>query len=108
MEERLQETRNLIDNRHLLFLRYEDLVKDPMGEMEEIYRRLDLGDFEIARPHLEEYLSSVKDYRTNRYELPPEIESEVTERWGSIIDRYGYTRRSNSLTKERPEELVRG
>ena len=39
---------------------------------------------------LEEYLARNKDYRTNRYELAPEVRAEITRRWGDVIRRYGY------------------
>ena len=38
-------------------VRYEDLVADPLTEVQRIYRQLDLGDFEPARPAIEEYLA---------------------------------------------------
>jgi len=72
-------------------LRYEDLVADPLEQVEQIYQRLDLGDFAAMRPHLEDYLADVADYKTNRYRLPDEEHARVTERWGWIIEKYGYS-----------------
>ena len=49
MHRRLDETRTLLQPERFHELRYEDLVADPLGQLEQIYRRLDLGDFEPTR-----------------------------------------------------------
>src|SRR6266851_3771205 len=71
-------------------VRYEDLVHDPIGEMEKIYDQLGLGEFDEFAPRLKEYLADNAGYETNHYELSAEQEAEITRRWGSIIRRYGY------------------
>ena len=73
-------------------VRYEDLVRDPLGQLRAIYRQLELGDFEPARPGVERYLAEVKDYQTNRYEIAPAHEAEIRRRWGGYMQRYGYDR----------------
>jgi hypothetical protein len=69
---------------------YEDLVADPIGEMEKLYERLDLGGFEEYVPRLKEYLADNSGYETNRYQLDPRQRAEITRRWGDVIRRYGY------------------
>jgi hypothetical protein len=69
---------------------YEDLVADPIGEMEKLYDRLDLGGFEEYVPRLKEYLADNSGYETNRYQLDPRQRAEITRRWGDVIRRYGY------------------
>ena len=71
-------------------VRYEELVKDPVGQMRAVYERLGLGDFEVVRPAIEGYLQRTKDYKTNRHELPAETRDEITRRWDAFIRRYGY------------------
>ena len=63
---------------------------ESLGQLEQVYRVLELGDFARTRPRVEEYLASVKNYETNKYELTAEERSEVTRRWGDVIRRYGY------------------
>lgn len=82
--------RSKIGSSQLYELRYEDLVRDPHGEVKKIYAALDLGDFEHVRPQLEAYLQTQKDYTTNRHELEPEIKAEIQRRWSGYIERYGY------------------
>jgi len=71
-------------------VRYEDLIADPVGRLREAYERLDLGDFSRVEPALEERARSMKRYRTNDYRLEPRLVAEISRRWGSFIDRYGY------------------
>ena len=71
-------------------VRYEDLVRDPCNSMRDVYAKLDLGGFESLRPQLEAAVRSKQGYRTNRYELSPRLEKEITRRWTDYIQRYGY------------------
>lgn len=82
--------KTLVDPQNLYELRYEDLVRDPEGEVQKIYQTLGLGDFEQVRPKLAAYLQGQKDYTTNRHELEPEIKAEIASRWGEYMQRYGY------------------
>lgn len=70
--------------------RYEDLVEDPLRELSRIYDELQLGDFELVRGGIEDYMAKKKNYRANRYELDEEIRAEIDRRWGDFRRRYGY------------------
>jgi omega-hydroxy-beta-dihydromenaquinone-9 sulfotransferase len=71
-------------------LRYEDLVRDPVAQMETVYDHLRLGDFELARPKIEAYMHSQKDYKTNRHQISAETQAEISRRWGPFMRQYGY------------------
>jgi hypothetical protein len=92
MYDKLEETRSELDAAHFYEIRYEDLVKDPVCRMRDLYEHLNLGGFDAYRPRLEQYLANTKDYQTNRYQLTPEQKAEITRRWGKVIERYGYQR----------------
>jgi len=85
-----EEDRKLVDPAHFCEIRYEDLVADPVGQMERVYRDLDLGDYEAAHPAIQQYAERTKDYKVNRYELAPATRDEITRRWGAFAERYGY------------------
>jgi hypothetical protein len=87
---KLEEGRRLVRPARFHELRYEDLIRDPIGEMRRLYEQLELGGFERALPRLERYVAAARDYETNRYELPPEQRADITRRWGAVIRRYGY------------------
>jgi hypothetical protein len=95
--ERIEEGKKLLSPRRFHEVRYEDLIADPVGRMAELYDRLELGGFEEVRPRLEEYLRSQAGYQTNRYpQLAQELRDEITRRWGEIIGRYGYEKKSSN------------
>jgi hypothetical protein len=71
-------------------VRYEDLVADPVGQLERIYRELDLGEFEAVRPKVAAYAQAKQNYRTNRHELPEELRQAIDEQWSAYRKRYGY------------------
>ncbi len=90
--DRLEEDRKLVPPKHFQELKYEDLVRDPIGEMKKLYAKLGLGEVEKVQPRIEAYLAANCDYQTNRYrQLPAETRAEIKRRWNKIIERYGYT-----------------
>jgi omega-hydroxy-beta-dihydromenaquinone-9 sulfotransferase len=83
--------RGSIDPRNICDVRYEDIARDPVGQVQAIYERLELGDFEGFRSDLEAYVAELKDYQPNRHvELEPEIRSEIHRRWAGYFEKYGY------------------
>ncbi len=89
--------RSLSEDR-FLELRYEDLVADPADQLARIYQQLDLGDFEPARPAVEQYAQRTRQYQTNRYELTSETADEITRRWRPYIEQYGYPIRNRDAS----------
>jgi hypothetical protein len=89
--EKLDAARPQLDDSRFYELRYEDLVHNPLGQLGLLYESLELGDFDQVVPRLRQYLAETANYRTNRYDLPPELRDRITHRWGHIIRRYGYT-----------------
>ena len=90
MHQRLDATRNLIDPARFHEIRYEDLLADPVHRMRGIYEHFDLDDFDLVEPAIRAYFEDRAGYRTNRYELPPEMAGEISRRWAPWIERYGY------------------
>jgi hypothetical protein len=68
------------------------LVNSPLPQLEALYAQLELGDFNRARPRVEQYFNREKNYKTNRYELDDARRAEIRERWGDYIKAYGYER----------------
>jgi hypothetical protein len=88
--DRLEEARPLFKPGRFHELRYEELVKDPVGELGKVYAALELDGFDAARPRLVAYLRETGDYETNRYTLTDEQRAKVEAEWGDVIRRYGY------------------
>lgn len=84
------EDRLALGDDQLVELRYEDLVDDPKRQLEEIYGRLDLGDFSRAATAIDAHLSDVKSYRTNRHELDEPTHDLVRREWATYFREFGY------------------
>ena len=71
-------------------IRYEDLVADPVGQLEEAYKQLELGGFETIRKSLEKEAVTMKKYHASTYRPHSRIDAEIARRWQPFLDRYGY------------------
>jgi hypothetical protein len=96
MFEKLEEARPLLAAPRFHELRYEALVQDPVGQLRSLYDKLELGGFERMLPKLRQYLKETNDYRTNHYQLTPELKEAITRRWEKVIERYGYADTAHS------------
>ena len=90
MYRKFEAERDLIPSERFCEIRYEDLVKDPLGNMRAIYEKLGLGGFEMVLPALEEYVAGTAGYQTNKYDLSPELREQISRRWAGFIRQYGY------------------
>jgi hypothetical protein len=90
MYEAFEASRGRIDPSRFCEIRYEDLVKDPVGQMRAVYETLGLTGFQDVLPAFEQYAARAAGYKTNRYQLAANVRDEITRRWGSFIRKYGY------------------
>ncbi|MCP4039093.1 MAG: sulfotransferase [bacterium] len=88
------EQRQLIAPGHLVEIRYEDLDARPMPILEEIYKTLELGDFEAVRSRHEDYLATLGTYEKNRFEFPADVVQIVNDNWDFAFEAFGYPRLS--------------
>lgn len=89
MFERLNADKRMLRADQFYQLAYEDLIKDPLGEMKKIYDYLGLGNFWDALPRIEKYLASNRNHERNPYCLSAAERATVTARWGNVARRYG-------------------
>ncbi len=72
-------------------VRFEDLERDPEGELRAIYRQLDLGWPEAWEPRLRRYLASIRGYRKNTHrELDPAVRRRVADAWHRNFEAWDY------------------
>ncbi len=85
--------RSLIPAGQLVEIAYEDLDRDPVGQLRTIYDGLSLGDFEAVRPAMESYLSSVAGYQKTRHRsLDPSTKARIASACSASFDAWGYPR----------------
>ena len=97
MYEVFEKSRGRIDPSRFCELRYEDLVADPVGQMRSIYEKLGLEGFDALLPALEKHVAGMAGYQTNRHQLSPEVRQQITSRWASFIDKYGYRQETSEV-----------
>lgn len=90
MYKSFRDTRTTLGEEQLFEIRYEDLIADPLGTLEEAYCTLRLGDFEAARPFVEKYLNSLSDYRPNQLSQASSNKVGESEIWQWYRETYGY------------------
>lgn len=83
--------------KELCEVRYEDLIADPIGEMERIYEQLGLGSLDAFREKLVAFTQQRQDHVTNRHELAPELKAEIRRRWSWYFETYGYAEKPGRL-----------
>ena len=85
--------RDLVPPGQLVEIAYEDLERDPVGQVRVIYDGLALGDFEVLRPALNSYLATIRGYRKNRHRpLDEATRRTIAEAWSRNFDAWGYPR----------------
>lgn len=89
--ERFFQDKDLIPAQNLIEVRHEDLVKDQIGIMEEIYKRFDLPSFDRIRSQVQKHIESIADYRANKYFYDDSYIQKVRNTLGFVIDRWRYS-----------------
>ena len=71
-------------------VRFEDLERDPLGEMARLYRQLDLPDWTTAAPAVDAYVRSLAEYQKNELSMSGANVERVRTQWGFAADAWGY------------------
>ena len=90
MMRRYMRDRESIPKGNLVEVRFEDIERDPLAELERIYRELKLPGWERARGPVAAYLATLSGYRKNRYRIDPSVIDIVDRDWGFAVEQWGY------------------
>jgi hypothetical protein len=86
------EERRLIPSSHFHEMSFEELEKDPVGEMRKLYDALGLPEFAKVEPTLRTYLNSQSGYRKNTFrELAFDVRRRIADEWRRCFDEWGYS-----------------
>jgi hypothetical protein len=70
---------------------FEDLERDPIGQMRALYEALALPAFGEVEPAIVRYLATVSGYRKNEYpEIPPATRERIAREWNRSFEAWGY------------------
>jgi omega-hydroxy-beta-dihydromenaquinone-9 sulfotransferase len=87
---RLLEEADRLPSHAIVHVRFEELERDPLGQVERIYRSIKLDDYEVARPRIAAYLRSIQHYTKSSYTFSEESVRRVSEQWQPFIVYFGY------------------
>ncbi len=82
--------RALLREGQLHELRYEDLVRDPVGQMHLLYDSLGLAADDEVGTRVAAYFAGQGDYRPHAYEPDQGVADELRRRWDPFLRRFGY------------------
>jgi len=85
------EQKKQIPAENLVEIKYEDLIKDPLAQVNHIYEQLKLPGLREALPEIQKYLKKQSEYKTNTYSIDKKIIEHVNNNWRFTIDRWRYT-----------------
>ncbi|MBY0423429.1 MAG: sulfotransferase [Parvularculaceae bacterium] len=78
-------------------IRYDELDREPLETVREIYRALYLPGFDLAAPRFSHYIASVKSFEKNNFAFPEDAARKVEARLGRFIRKWGYQRPGATL-----------
>jgi omega-hydroxy-beta-dihydromenaquinone-9 sulfotransferase len=85
-----EDQRQQLDPAAIYDVRYEDLITDPVGQVGQMYERLNLGDFSVVRERLATFVATQKDYKTNKHQMDEALKARIRREWAGYFERYGY------------------
>ena len=106
MMRRFLEDRDRIPRGNLVEVRFEDLERDPVGELRRVYHILSLPGFAQAEPAIQSYVDSQRSYQKNRLELPAEDRRAVTERWAFAFRAFSYESDADATSESPAPQAV--
>ena len=70
---------------------FEDLERDPIGQMRRVYEALRLPDLGAVEPALGHYLGTLSGYEKNAYhEIPHPRRKRIAHEWRRCFEAWGY------------------
>ena len=83
--------KDLIPDGQFHELRYDDLERDPIGQMRSTYEALGLPDFGEIEPSVRRYVASLGGYQKNVYaEIAPATKERLRNEWRRSFSAWGY------------------
>lgn len=90
MYEKFYEDIEEIPDKNIIEISYEELIHKPIESLENIYSSLSLPDIEEVKKEIKQYLNSIADYQSSKYDISKEKKKEIYSQWHHTIDRWGY------------------
>jgi len=83
----------LIPPGQLTEVRYEALLREPVGELERVYAELGMDGFEHVADRFHSFAASQRTFQKNHFAVCPKSDRLVTREWAFALDLWGYNGR---------------
>jgi omega-hydroxy-beta-dihydromenaquinone-9 sulfotransferase len=77
---------------------YTDFCAAPLETLHDIYRQLEIPDFDAAAPRFQAYIDSQRGYQKNKFDISPRLVRKINDRLGFYMEHYGYEMREADET----------
>lgn len=95
--ETYERTRHLIPSGQLHELRFEDLESDPLGQMRQVYEKLNLPGWQKVEPAIQAELPTLRKYQKNTFHMDEQLKRKVYSRFRRAFELFGYPSRLREL-----------
>jgi hypothetical protein len=85
-----EEQKALIPEGHLVEIRYEEFISDPLAKIEMVYTQLGLPDFMASLPAFRSYLRGQQKFHQTRRQFTEEEKIRIRQRLAFAFNLYGY------------------
>ncbi len=85
------EQKTLIPADNFVEIAFDDLEKDPINNLKNIYEKLDLPGFEDALPAFSNYRQSMESYEKNKHAISRDLLEKIRYEWGFAMKHFNYT-----------------
>ena len=83
--QKYQEEKKLVPPGQLVEIRYEDFIAQPVQTLHQLYKRLNLGDFESTRQSMIDFVGQQKKYQPLQHNLDEETTQRILAKWDPYI-----------------------
>ena len=80
-----QEQKELIPQKRLVEISYEDFIDQPVQTMRNLYSKFELGDFELCKPAMINFVDQQKKYELLHHRLDKESKNLIVQKWDPYI-----------------------
>ena len=82
--------RGLLPANRLVEMRFEDLIAEPVVQLQSAYERLELPHFEALKPKIEAYFSQKQNHKTNPLSIDKALQDRIDLHWQDYKNAFGY------------------
>ena len=84
--------KSLLKKGQLTEVAYENFIKDPMSELDRMYKEIGMDYFEEVKPAVAEVLKEYKSYKTNKYIIDQDLKDKIYKKWSFAFEAFNYSK----------------